>query len=114
MPLLLTSPKSTGDLDPNTTEYAWVKIIHFSHNPMYGNFKIVCHYGNDDGYGNWVSGILPSSTYIIINKDGNTDYTDIVTTIGQDGVPTYKKGAQHLYQWLVDKGHCDGSYVDTN
>lgn len=110
MPLQLTTPKSTGDLDPDASQYAWVKIIRQRHNPIAGHFELVCHYGNDDGSGNWTSGILPSELHVL----KGSIYVSLVSAEGDGTMTTYKKGAKLLYEALVSEGLYDGTYVDTN
>ena len=102
MPLQLTTPKSTGDLDPNASSYGWVK-----------NFELVCIHGNDDQAGNWTSGILPTETFTIQDENGIPHYTNMFGVNGVTGTPVLATTSEMFYQWLIDNGKYAGTYVNT-
>jgi hypothetical protein len=65
MPLLLNTPKSTGDLDPQNASYTHVKIILTKHNAVSQTIDLVCRYGVADGYGNWTDGLLTPQVHVV-------------------------------------------------
>ena len=107
MPLLLETPKQTGDLDPNTSQYDYVKIIITRHNALLGIIEMTCQYGNDDGYGTWTAGIVSPEVHTI----SNDDYFVLLFQMPEDGETAYQAVSRVLYEYLVDQGIYDGEYV---
>jgi hypothetical protein len=108
MPLLLTNPKDTGDLDPNYETYDYVKIIMTKHRPTSHTISLTCQYGNDDGYGTWNAGILQPETHTI----SGSDYLACVTQEPEEGETAYVAISRILYTWLTTNEYYDGTYVE--
>ena len=113
MPILLTTPVQTGVLDPNGP-YLQVKIIQFTLDSIFKRIDLVCQYGNTDG--EWVPGIragdVADKGFRIEDKDGGTDYTDMITAISAAADEVYyDKVKAILYQWLIDNSYYAGTIV---
>lgn len=123
MPLQLTNPISTGDLDENAATYTQVRIIRFSVDSVNRMFELVAQEGNTVD-GAWVAGISRSKRFILIDvKDENGDpvagqqhYTDMIgKTMAQaamtDAGSIYDGVAYHLYEWMINHSGYVGTYV---
>jgi len=125
MPLQLTTPKNTGDLDPNApnNQYAQVKILTMTVHLSLSQIVLEVEYGNTVG-NTWRKGVLPSTRYTIRNlpgvndRDGNLiepahPYFNqlVVQTVSSPDAVIYDDVAKHLYQWLIDCGHYAGTVV---
>ena len=139
MPILLTTPKMTGDLDPDAQngQYAELKIIQQMINTKAAVIELVLEYGNTVD-GSWVSGISKPERVQI--SDGppqmgctdagdpeatppvpanwveiapaTTDYTDLLSSLPTDANELiYDGAARVLYQWLIDKGLFAGTIL---
>jgi hypothetical protein len=106
MALLLTTPKSTGDLDPNAVSYEHVKVVVTTHNSYSHSITLQCQYGNEDGY-DWNAGIVPCEFHII---EGD-DYYAILTEMPDEGETSYQAVSRALYEWLIDNEIYSGTYI---
>lgn len=123
MPLQLTTPINTGDLDPNAATYAQVRIVKFSVDSVNKRFELITQEGNTVDNA-WVAGVSRSRRFIIMDmKDENGDpipgeqyYTDMVTRTMSGASMTatdyiYDGVAYHLYDWLINHSGYVGTYV---
>lgn len=122
MPLDLTTPFQTGDLDPNGP-YSQVKIVKMTHDSVAETIEIQVEYGNT-ALGEWEPGVKEQEMYLVENSpaeyddQGNetvpagTDYDLLVAKlcgVGNDNTPIYTRVKQELYQWLIDEGYFAGT-----
>ena len=124
MPILLTSPKDVGDLDPNAVNgvYTQLKIVFQGCDLKKKMLELTLEHGNTVN-GEWVSGILPPIPVFIVNipelVDGNGNpiaavphYNTLVAVKPDDLQVSYYDGtAKTLYQWLIDNDWVDGTIV---
>jgi len=124
MPITLTTPKATGDLDPNAAgnQYTQVKITKQTIDLTRKLLTVTVSYGNTVN-GHWVPGILPAMSFAAIDQPANgdqpavTDFTDLVGTAPAapvEGTPTpslYDQVSKRLYQWLLAKQFFPGTIV---
>jgi len=121
MPLILSTPKNTGDLDPNTSEYGEVKIVRFVHDAVRYRIELRCQYGNTVS-GSWVPGILPFESHVIRNIPETIDennqpvpadpqYYTMVTQMPNEGETIYVAAGRELYEWLIGEGVYSGTYT---
>lgn len=122
MPIQLTTPKVTGDLDPQAYggQYTQAKIVQQVLNLREQTITLEIEYGNTVA-GEWRPGILPRAIYQIrdvpgtIDSDGNPvaaqpHYTNLVTALpANTTTPIYGHAALALYQWLLDRGLFTGT-----
>lgn len=120
MPIQLTTPKDTGDLDPNAAQYAQVKIVHQGIDVSAKIITLRVELGNTVN-GAWQPGILPPSNYVIKNRPAvmvggvetapaSPAYDSLVTQLpGNTTESIYAQSADILYQWLLDNGHYVGT-----
>lgn len=105
MPLTLTTPVSTGDLDPAAASYAKIKVTEFSADLWRGLMVFHVSYGNvvDDV---WVGSHFGRREF----KISGQEFLDLITTHATlDDELTYDAVARGLYQWLIDNGHYAGT-----
>jgi len=123
MPLQLTTPINTGDLDPNAATYTQVRIVKFCVDSVNEMFELITQEGNTVN-NVWVAGVPRSRRFIIMDmKDENGDpiagqqyYTDMVNKTMADASmtatdPIYDGVAYHLYDWLINHSGYVGTYV---
>lgn len=109
MPLQLTTPKQTGDLDPDAYggQYAEMRIVRMTHYPLSHVIHLICKYGNtvDEV---WEPGVLSEQKFTI----SGTDYATLVASTSEAADEIYyDQVSELLYNWLVTNGHFDGTYI---
>lgn len=93
MPLQLTTPKSTGDLDSQATSYTQVRILGVEWDA--NRILIKCQYGNTvDGV--WIGGIERKFPH----KIAGDEYAAFLTA----NAATYQAAKTSLYNQLVAAG----------
>ena len=97
MPLLLTTPLSTGSLDPNCSSYDYVKIMKFEHNAIAHYICLQVQWGTVVE-GKWVAGIKPPVFFEI----RGADYYAAMTEMPLEGETAYQATSRLLYQQLVN------------
>lgn len=113
MALLLTTPRQTGDLDPNSSSYTHVKITVTRHDPINKTIALICQHGVDDGYGNWTKGVLPVGKYVIANVEGGTQhYNNVLGTMTNGSESIGVATARTLYEWLINESIYIGTYEE--
>lgn len=103
MPWELTTPISTGGVDPSVAEYTECKLIRMLHDAQ--RLMIFCEfeYGNTNG-GVWEPGLNPTNLDTSYPIEG-TEYTTLVTTaMPQQGETTYEAVKRGLYEHLASVG----------
>ena len=123
MPILLTTPINSGDLDPAAPdhEYTEAKIISFTADIKNKALTLNVEYGNTVT-GTWVSGLFPKICVRIVNipeiitEEGtipaDPQYDEIVATLPTSlVVPLYDAVSTNLYQWLLDNDVLVGTIV---
>jgi len=128
MPILLTTPKNTGDLDSNAPdgEYKELKIISFSLNPNQKKLYCVLEYGNTIN-DEWVKGVLSDFSISIGNTPereeydsenelvvipATTEYDDLMAMLPFNTTDSlYTQVAKALYQYLLDKELFAGTII---
>jgi hypothetical protein len=111
MPIQLTTAFDPGDLDPEKS-YTHVKIVHLEHSIVDAFIRLVVARGYLDEGAFVESQIAKRAIYNIVDEGEGTDYTSMVaeTVVSGDvGEKVYDVNAQHLYQWLIDKGYYAGT-----
>ena len=107
MPVSLTTPKNTGDLDPSSAVYAEAKIVFQSIDVEVKAINVKVQYGNTVS-GVWEKGILKDEWFVIKGADYDTV---VASSSSAAGEIYYEKVAAVLYQWLIDNGHFVGTIV---
>jgi len=108
MPLTLTTPVSSGDLDPNASSYGKIKVIDFQARTV-GPRKSLRFYvqlGNEDGEGNWIPGISRPKEFSL---DSDAFAALAASHTANSGELTYDAVARGLYEWLISEGHYAGT-----
>jgi len=123
MPITLTTPKDTGDLDSNapSSQYAELKIIRQDIDIKNKCISLTYEYGNTIS-GDWVPGIERPITIEITNipetyddngngnNDADNQYNTLVTKLPANTTESiYDHAAKELYQYLIDKGYVVGT-----
>ena len=109
MPITLTTPVDTGDLDGI---YNKVRIAHFDVDINLKSIRVQIQYGRMEG-SNWHSAAmrLPKDRNFRI-RDADFDTLVANSQSSASGELVYDLVAANLYQWLIDQGHIVGT-VDT-
>jgi hypothetical protein len=118
MPLLLTTPVDTGDLD--SFSYDRVKIINFRVDVEGEAIEFEVQFGSvvDN---NWVPGLMKRNKRFSIRNEGRLDengdliqgerqeYNEVVSSVSLTDELIYDGVARVLYQWLLDNDHFVGT-----
>jgi len=125
MPLQLTTPKSTGDLDLSALNNAYgeIKIIKQDIDVTNKVISLSIEYGNTVN-DIWIQGILPPQEFKIRNMPAQYDlleppneivpaiahYDILISQLPTDAnISIYNNVAVALYQWLIDNGYFSGT-----
>ena len=109
MPILLDSAFAVGDADPTNSPYQETKIVQFGLFSSDQRIDLVTQMGNTVA-DVWKPGIpMEGKTVHRFSIDGADYDTLVAKTSDAAGEIFYDKCAEHLYQWLLDNDHFEGT-----
>ena len=106
MPIQLTTPIQTGDLDINGP-YQQVKIIEVLTYVTQQVIVVTCQYGNTIT-NNWVPGVLTGAA---ATQQYQVLFADVIAEEPEEGETAYEATSRILYEWLLDNNKFIGTFV---